>query len=244
MRFQVRSPPCANVAFRHAYSTGLELALRHSQVGESIRVQCKSKFCWGAAGVRKNTGGDKEFLIPPNSDIEFFAKILSHSVLYCPAESPQHEVENQDFTDVAERESYLECVLRKTAGTRWYRYGDFSRAGRCYSKAAEFAEKALNAKLPPPVTPSLPPNLPPDVIPQLVPHLMADSDQSSTREAPPLDQRWVDVFVASLNNLAAAHLQTKQPLRAREACIKALEVMPRNITTLLRAGRYSLFGTF
>lgn len=49
---------------------------------------------------------------------------------------------------------------------------------------------------------------------------------------------WLDLLVQSLNNLAASHLQNSEPLRAREACIKALEVNPDNVTTLLRAGRY------
>ncbi len=63
-----------------------------------------------------------------------------------------------------------------------------------------------------------------------------DSQEQPTEKI--INPFWLDLFVQSLNNLAASHLQNEEPLRAREACIKALEVNPENVTTLLRAGRY------
>lgn len=193
-----------------------------------MRVQCTSRFCWGAAGVAvKSPPG--AFIFPPNSHIEFEVKILSHSVFFSPPSTAS-------LAENVENEAFLETSLRKLSGNRWYRYGDFTRAARCYSKAAEAAEKALHAKLPPAPTPVLPPNIPADLIPQLALHLEQGHTQE-TDEPVHLDPRWVELLVSSLNNLAASHLQTDQPLRAREACIRALEVLPNNITTLLRAGR-------
>ena len=212
---------------------GLELALRHARVGETFRVRCSSRFCWGTAGVAaRPPAPEGSFIIPPNSDIEFIVMILSHSIFYRP---PDSGLDAADYEETAENEAYLETALRKASGTRWYRYGDFTRAGRCYSKAAEAAEKALHAKLPAAPAPPLPPNLPSDVSSQVAQHLAPSGPLPG--EPVQLDPRWVQLMVSSLDNLAACHLQTAQPLRAREACIKALEVSPENVTTLLRAGR-------
>jgi hypothetical protein len=43
--------------------------------------------------------------------------------------------------------------------------------------------------------------------------------------------------VDCLNNLAACHLGNKDPFKAREACIKVLEMDRSNKKGLLRAGK-------
>jgi tetratricopeptide (TPR) repeat protein len=119
---------------------------------------------------------------------------------------------------------YVDVQLRRTSGNRWYRWGDLARAGRCYSKAAEAAEKMI-----------FPPQ--PDAA------AIVQSRGQVLQEAPKerkVSRRWLDLYVASINNLAATHLQSGDALKAREACIKGLEVAPFNVTTLLRAGRASL----
>lgn len=170
-------------------------------------------------------------VVPPNSNIEFELTVLSHSVFFRP---PDTETNDADYEETAENEAYLETMVHNQSGKRWHRYGDPVKAGRCFSKAAEAAERALYSKLPPAPAPPLPPNVPADVIPQLTQHMAASAPAVDLAT---LDQRWLQLMVSSLNNLAAAHLNSGQPLRAREACIKALEVAPDNITTLLRAGR-------
>jgi hypothetical protein len=65
----------------------------------------------------------------------------------------------------------------------------------------------------------------------------ADGGDGSTEEPRKPNMAWLNLLVQCLNNLAASHLQNGEALRARDACIKALEYSPENVTTLLRAGR-------
>lgn len=200
-------------------------------MGERLKVHCSSRFAWGGPG-RSKPGEQGAYLIPPDSDVEFIVEILSHSISYQASIDKHGNIDPSYLCD----ENWLQANLRKTCGTRWYRYGDFVRAGRCYSKAAETAEKMLHASQPAAkLKEPLPPDMSPELVKQLAPHLA----QVPVEESSParFEKKWVDMFVSSLNNLAATHLQTGQSLRAREACIKALEIEPDNITTLLRAGR-------
>jgi tetratricopeptide (TPR) repeat protein len=50
----------------------------------------------------------------------------------------------------------------------------------------------------------------------------------------------IDLYLACLNNLAACLLNKKEFLKAKEVCIRVLELDPRNVKGLLRAARAAL----
>jgi hypothetical protein len=54
---------------------GIELPLRHSHVGDTIRIKCTSRFAWSSEG-RPATKTSLE--IPPDTDIECEIEILKH----------------------------------------------------------------------------------------------------------------------------------------------------------------------
>lgn len=237
--------------------------MRHSKPGDELLVRCSARFAWGlqgrkapaaAAASTASSGGssgggtDGGGGIPAGADVEFEAEVLSHAADLLDPKLAAEAAEAAPVLTVVsagteattsassppaaasvlmgteELVHYVDVQLRRTSGNRWYRWGDFARAGRCYSKAAEAAEKMI-----------FPPQ--PDAA------AIVESGGRVLQEAPKerkVNRRWLDLYVASINNLAATHLQNGDPLKAREACIKGLEVAPDNVTTLLRAGRASL----
>lgn len=169
---------------------GLELALRHSSIGETLRVRCTQKFAFGSAEFLKPA-------IPAYSDVEFLVEVLNHT-----------DLDRGDSHDMIR----LDIATRKEAGNRWFAGGDFLRAGRCFTKGAQAAEKHL---------PSLVKPSPGDI--------QSDNYNSIAQ-----------LYLDCLNNLGACHLNMKDPFKAREACIKVLEADPHNARGLFRAGKASL----
>mmetsp|Transcript_20844 Transcript_20844/g.35107 ORF Transcript_20844/g.35107 Transcript_20844/m.35107 type:complete len:461 (+) Transcript_20844:124-1506(+) len=99
---------------------GLELALRHSSVGEKLRVRCTHKFGYGAEAMVQPP-------IPASSDLEFEVEVIEHF----------------DVNDSGPESIRLDIATRKEAGNRWFACGDFMRAGRCFTKGAQASEKNL-----------------------------------------------------------------------------------------------------
>ncbi|CAE7387808.1 Fkbp59, partial [Symbiodinium microadriaticum] len=170
---------------------GLELPLRHSSVGEFFRAKCSWKFGFGPDGRPASASAGA---IPGNSNLEFEVEILEHVV---PASGIEGVIQ--------------EVAVKKENGNRWFAYGDFLRAGRCFSQGGKASESILTN----------------------VDHL---DDTPQGRSAKKLLQLYLDC----INNLAACHLSNKDPFKAREACIKVIEIDRNNQKGLLRAGRASL----
>ncbi len=93
------------------YLAGLELALRHSRVGDSVRVKCAARFAWGYSGLKEKGVA----IIPPNADVEFDFKVLSHSLIPPPS-AQRDEPEDQNMDDVTDTDMWLDVNLRKV----WY----------------------------------------------------------------------------------------------------------------------------
>lgn len=106
---------------------GLELGLRHSIVGDKLLIKCAAKFCYGGTG-RPPFGSFPA--IDPDTNLIFEAEIFEHNA---------KEASSDSIKDIL---GYIS--LRKEAGNRWFKYSDFLRAGRCYSKGAQEAEKVYN----------------------------------------------------------------------------------------------------
>jgi tetratricopeptide (TPR) repeat protein len=85
-------------------------------------------------------------------------------------------------------------------------------------------------------------------------HLSSDdtNDVASTSHPNPADQDpdtdsdpeskalLVTTLVSCLNNMAACHLSMKEYAKAKELCIRVLELQPENVKSLLRAAKASL----
>lgn len=106
---------------------GLELGLRHSVVGDKLRIRCASKFGYGSTG---RTSFDTFPAIEPNTNLVFETEIL------------EHKIKCSSGNAVLDTLEYI--TQRKESGNRWFKYGEFLRAGRCYSKGAQEAEKVFD----------------------------------------------------------------------------------------------------
>eukprot|EP01041_Mallomonas_annulata_P005959 gene5959-12028_t len=167
---------------------GLELCIRHSNLGDKIEVFCSSRFAYGTKG-RPPFGNSPA--IPPDTDLRFDVYILETD-------------DNNSNTGDPVEESLQYVTSRKNAGNRWFKYSEFTKAARCYSKGAEHIEKIL------------------------------------TDESTDIQKRLKSLFIDCLNNLAVCHISNNDFYKAKETCLKLLEIDPTNIKGLLRAGRASL----
>mmetsp|Transcript_55 Transcript_55/g.105 ORF Transcript_55/g.105 Transcript_55/m.105 type:complete len:443 (-) Transcript_55:73-1401(-) len=121
-------------------------------------------------------------------------------------------LEHRDAADTSSLEATLfEVSIKKESGNRWFSYGDFMRAGRNFSQGGKAAET-----------------------------LLGNMDSLDDTEDGQMARNLFKLYVDCLNNLAACHLSVDDSFKAREACIKVLEMDPNNKKGLLRAGRASL----
>lgn len=98
---------------------GLELALRHSSVGETLRVKVNSRFAYGPDGRPAWKAGDGREVpaIPANSDLEYEVTIISHVAdggmeLSVLPESLQHKYRDFDPND-SESSSLLTAIYNQ-----------------------------------------------------------------------------------------------------------------------------------
>jgi hypothetical protein len=122
---------------------GLELPLRHSKSGDTLRVRCTSKFAYGMVG-RKPNPKDNVAEIPPNSDLEYLIEVHGH---YENAAAAAGLV-STEIVDQAKWSHDLaahDITLRKECGNRWFSYGDYPKATKAYAKGVQLAEGYLNS---------------------------------------------------------------------------------------------------
>lgn len=91
---------------------------------------------------------------------------------------------------------------------RWFSYGDFTKAARCFSQGGKTGDSQLQ--------------------------LLTQLDDTPTGKA---GKQLLSLYLDCLNNLAACHLNLNDPFKARETCIRVLEMDPNNHRGLLRAGK-------
>lgn len=140
--------------------------------------------------IEKNNSTCEAFIapIPPNQDLEYDIEVLSHCYEADPSKSAV--------------EATLEIImLRKDCGNRWFSYGDYSRAGRAYSKGAENAENYLKA---------FKDGVDPD------PDDQSEEGIAKLRAKAVKDQPVVTAYITCLNNLAACYISKSDFLKAKE----------------------------
>lgn len=247
--FEVAENQCYQIGEGDAMP-GLELGLRHSKVGETLRIRIASRFAYGEGGRNYDPAaispGDLSLsnvpvgVIPPNMDLEYEVTVRAHVPDSALCEDMQQRYEAltagmaEDDEDgrraILGRLQVLQgLTLRKDAGNRWFHGKDYPRAAKAYSRATKLADsyfnKEKNDKL------SLAETLEDKA------QAMAEAEQ---RTVPAADLEVVAVYVTCLNNLVACKLSQGDYLQAKDLCVKVLEMEPRNAKALVRAAKAAL----
>jgi hypothetical protein len=141
--------------------------------------------------------------------------------------------------------SSKELNLRKECGNRWFSYKEYGRAARAYSKGTKVADDYFNGKH----------QGQQQQEPQQQQSSGSDDDSSAQQLAAmqalqrsqadgtpisPQEAALVEAYMGCLNNLAACHVCEGEYLKAKEMCVKVLEMNPSNIKALLRAAKSCL----
>lgn len=102
----------------------------------------------------------------------------------------------------------LEVYLPTSDSCRWFAYGDYIKAARCFSQGGKIGDAQLQQ--------------------------FSQIDDTPTGRSV---KELFNLYLDCLNNLAACHLNMNDPFKAREACIRVLEMDPHNQRGLLRAAK-------
>jgi tetratricopeptide (TPR) repeat protein len=182
-------------------------------------------------GVKSNKTNESSAVIfipaiPPNTDLEYEVEVLSHLLQHSVDPDVTKEYNstffNSEVTDINQLNQedlnrlikLSELILRKECGNRWYLYQDYPRAAKAYSHGTKIAHDYFNST-------------------------KGSPDEVEYR-IEKLDEPLLTAYITCLNNLAACHLSTGEFLKAKDMCIKILELDANNIKALLRASKATL----
>jgi hypothetical protein len=124
----------------------------------------------------------------------------------------QYEIcvtEHKDYTDFSLADK---VALRKRVGNYYFGRLDFDKAARCYSSGVKLTEHHFSSRLD-----GLAPDAP-------VEQLLASQEASQSIEYTEDEKVLMLLYIDTLNNLAASFLSLRQNMKAREACVRILEV--------------------
>ncbi|RYG64197.1 hypothetical protein EON64_14465, partial [archaeon] len=124
---------------------------------------------------------------------------------------------------------YILHTNKHTVYTRWYNIRDYQRAAKAYSQATKLADSYFNQ-------PSKDKIATATSLEEKA-QAIEESYQGSVRGE---DEEVVGVYMVCLNNLIAVQMSLKNYLKAKELCVKLLEIDPRNVKGLIRAAKVSL----
>jgi tetratricopeptide (TPR) repeat protein len=208
--------------------------------------------------------------IPPDTDLEYEIEVLSHLAegQIDPIVSANHpHISSVEGNDESAHESYerhmerllalTELLQRKEAGNRWFSYGDYSRALRAYSKATQVADRYFNGAANSggdsnakalqglAVTKNMQGASAVEQAASLAEAnaALAAAEREKEAQRKPVEKRdeeLVSGYLSCLNNMAAAQLRQGEPGKAKEVCVRVLEVDPGNQKALLRAAKAAL----
>lgn len=239
----------------------LELSLRHSRVGDHFLLRTAHRFAFGYDG--------REVTVPPKMDLQYEVKVLSHlregeideefvqsqmeSISKISAGKFSILLPNDLHEDIQVNckrwGAFADLSMRKEAGNRWFKYKDFLRAAKAYSKGTKIADEYFKSVDQYQSNQSNLVKMGPNGQMQINPNYEEekDSEEKSFEEDGQelIDERNRDLvvfvaYVACLNNLAACYIELGELLKARDMCIKVLEIDPTNAKALLRASKASL----
>lgn len=64
--------------------------------------------------------------------------------------------------------------------------------------------------------------------------------EANKRRFETADEQLLEVYVSCLNNMAACQLKLGEHVKAKEICVRVLEIQPNNLKALLRAAKAAL----
>ena len=234
----------------------LELGLRHSRIGDRFLLRANSRFAFGYNG--------RDTSVPPNADLHFDIHVLNHiqeseidndyvhiqisSILslnngkfnVCLPEDIDADIVSHSNRWAA----FSDLCFRKEAGNRWFKYKDFQRAARAYAEGTKVADEYFKSIDKYQENKNDMIKMDENGQMQINPDYRGgegniDGD-SAHEENDGKDSIIFLAYVSCLNNLAACHMEQGENLKARDLCIKVLEIDPSNLKALLRAARSSL----
>ena len=126
-------------------------------------------------------------------------------------------LEHRSFETLSLKEK---VELRKSAGNNFFAYLEYSKAARCYSNGVKLAEKYFTNRLDGQGPTSSVESMLNSQRQQIQ---RADSDVSPA-EYSGEELELMQVYIDCLNNLAACYLSMQEYAKARDACIRILEV--------------------
>jgi FKBP-type peptidyl-prolyl cis-trans isomerase len=199
--------------------------------------------------------------IPRDTDLEYEIEVTDHlhegqvdpEILAKFPIPPNTAGENGSGRDSERLQALTELLQRKEAGNRWFSYSDYSRAARAYSKATQVADRYFNGN-----ANAGDPNKAlqglsvtkkdgggQDQAAQLAEanQALAAAEQekeSQRRRFEAGDEEVVSAYLSCLNNMAACQLRLGENSKAKEVCIRVLEMDPDNHKALLRAAKAAL----
>jgi tetratricopeptide (TPR) repeat protein len=215
----------------------------------------------GENGKQSDGAGEAEkstiIAIPPDMDLEYEIAVSAHladgqtdpALLEKHPFAPEGGSTPERYAD--RMLALTELTQRKEAGNRWFSYGDFSRAARAYSKATQVADRYFNgnanvgdsnAKALQGLTTPAEGASNADAVREAEERLAAAEreKEAQRRRYEQGDEEVVGVYVSCLNNMAAAQLRLGENAKAKDICVRVLEMDPGNHKALLRAAKAAL----
>ena len=242
----------------------VELALRASREGEKFKIRASSRYCYGYQGRPEIKSAINMIeAIPPNQDLEFEITILQHvstdkiDAGLIPSEQIEEWGKSVSQDDVNRRLATLTGILlRKEVGNRWFTYGDFGRAARSYAKGTKLADNFFQEV---DAIRESEKEKEENVVSEGTLIELSDEAKERQKKAEEIrkiekdyekkekgylvakeDQIVLSAFIACLNNLAACNISQGNNAKAKELCVKVLELDPNNMKALMRAGKAAL----
>ena len=218
-------------------------------------------------GAAESAGQEKKVIapIPPDTDLEYEIEVLTHlcdgaiepellnKYPFLVNDSKQLGVEELEVARARHTDRLValtELSQRKEAGNRWFSYGDFSRAARAYSKGTQVADryfngnantKDRNAEALQSLSQSGGQEGGAGVAQAEAALAEAEKEKEAQRRRfQSGDEEVLGAYVSCLNNMAASQLRLGQSAKAKDLCIRVLELDPCNHKALLRAAKAAL----
>ena len=185
--------------------------------------------------------------ILPNENLEYYIEVTGHhesaaAAAIAIASSSGTKVEGS-VTDDPIVEVTAETELRKVCGNRWFSYGDFPKAGKSYAKGIQIASNFLQTE-PDDDDENENENKNERVVEILDEDIQekekVEVDKSEIEEDSASKGILMVSFISCLNNLSACHLSMKEYTKAKELCVRVLELEPDNLKALLRGAKAAL----
>ena len=147
-------------------------------------------------------------------------------------------------------------IIYYLVGNRWFTYEDYARAARSYSKATKVADTYFNGSTAEKNN---------DIV-EGVKQSYTNSDttgnseeegvlanskanarlaelaeeEAKKRQFDTKDEELLDIYVNCLNNMSACQLKLGEYTKAKDICVRVLEIQPDNLKALLRAAKAAL----